>query len=545
MVEFLKKHFPIFIGLGLLWISIILMLIIALIGTKGTFIYVLDDPYIHMTISRNIVEYGVWGIKPTEFSSASSSVLYTLLLTGVYFVFGINTYDPFIIGFISVSILLIIFYLLILKLNLSQKNTTLMLIFVIIFVPLPSQVFTGMEHPIQMIFDLLFLYFSLNVLSEQNLENKDSQTDKKTYNRDRILLFILAPLVSSIRYEGLFLIGVVCLLLLLKKKFAFAIFLGIIGVSPIAIFGYYSYLQGASILPSSVLIKSTSNFVSTGFMIFKFLGGNFFAQLGICPHLAIPFVTMIILLRKEFSKKNLLKSRTSIMFLIYILTTSLQVEFAAVGWFFRYEAYLILFVLYIGIYYLRDYIPVFNLSINNRKYKKYMKYVAFFTILVMAGRGGYSFIRTPIASINIYQQQYQMSQFVKTYYNDASIAANDVGALSYYTNANIIDLVGLTDRQIEDARLARNYTTQTIATICTENNVSIAIVYDKWFDNFQLPKLPSSWIKVGEWTLTFNVVAGEPTVSFYALNSSVVTTLRADLEAYSPNLPHGVTYQIY
>ena len=42
------------------------------------FIYPLDDAYIHLALSRNVAENGIWGINPNSFDSASSSILYTL-----------------------------------------------------------------------------------------------------------------------------------------------------------------------------------------------------------------------------------------------------------------------------------------------------------------------------------------------------------------------------------------------------------------------------------------------------------------------------------
>ena len=49
-------------------------------AANGTFVYTLDDAYIHLTIGRTLAEHGVWGVSPREYSSASSSPLWTILL---------------------------------------------------------------------------------------------------------------------------------------------------------------------------------------------------------------------------------------------------------------------------------------------------------------------------------------------------------------------------------------------------------------------------------------------------------------------------------
>jgi hypothetical protein len=68
-----------------LYLALIAVLIwIGLSFTRGAFVYTQDDPYIHLTIARTLAEHGVWGISATEFAGASSSLLWTLLLAGLW-----------------------------------------------------------------------------------------------------------------------------------------------------------------------------------------------------------------------------------------------------------------------------------------------------------------------------------------------------------------------------------------------------------------------------------------------------------------------------
>lgn len=48
--------------------------------TGGTFVYVIDDPAIHLTMARRLAFDGTWGVVPGEFQSASSSPLWVVLL---------------------------------------------------------------------------------------------------------------------------------------------------------------------------------------------------------------------------------------------------------------------------------------------------------------------------------------------------------------------------------------------------------------------------------------------------------------------------------
>ena len=46
-------------------------------------VYPLDDAYIHMAISKNLQQHGVWGVTRHQFSSTSSSILFTLLFSAM------------------------------------------------------------------------------------------------------------------------------------------------------------------------------------------------------------------------------------------------------------------------------------------------------------------------------------------------------------------------------------------------------------------------------------------------------------------------------
>ena len=66
------------IGLYLGLVGILLW--VSLARTGGTFVYAQDDPYIHLALARTLADHGVWGIRPGQFASASSSPLWTVLL---------------------------------------------------------------------------------------------------------------------------------------------------------------------------------------------------------------------------------------------------------------------------------------------------------------------------------------------------------------------------------------------------------------------------------------------------------------------------------
>ncbi len=74
----------------------------------GIFSYPLDDTYIHMSIAKNFAQNGTWGINAHQFSAASSSILYTILLAVLFKIFSANVLIPFILNAITAIILLIV-----------------------------------------------------------------------------------------------------------------------------------------------------------------------------------------------------------------------------------------------------------------------------------------------------------------------------------------------------------------------------------------------------------------------------------------------------
>src|SRR6187402_792835 len=90
--------FPLILALLATFITVYLLEGATLRQTGGEFIYPLDDPFIHMQIARNLAFHGTWGINPQEFGSASSSLLYTVILAALFKLFAANVLIPFIIN---------------------------------------------------------------------------------------------------------------------------------------------------------------------------------------------------------------------------------------------------------------------------------------------------------------------------------------------------------------------------------------------------------------------------------------------------------------
>ncbi|MEP6685057.1 MAG: hypothetical protein ABJA35_17410, partial [Parafilimonas sp.] len=145
------------------------------------------------------------------------------------------------------------------------------------------------------------------------------------------------------------------------------------------------------------------------------------------------------------------------------------------------------------------------------------------------------------ACINIYEQQYQMANFVNTYYNTDTIAVNDIGAVSFFNKSKVIDLWGLANMQVAKAKKDKYDTPAFLNTLTNNEHVNIAIVYDSWFDS----SLLKNWQKVATWQIQNNVICGDATVSFYAAKTNADSSLKTNLAAFQQLLPADVTVKYY
>jgi hypothetical protein len=119
-----------------------------------------------------------------------------------------------------------------------------------------------------------------------------------------------------------------------------------------------------------------------------------------------------------------------------------------------------------------------------------------------------------------YLEQYQTAQLIRSYYPAAAVIVNDLGATTYYTQARILDLVGLGD--LEPLRIMRNtaYTSREVTAWTAPYQPKIAVVSLGW--SVAVPLIPAEWVRVA-------IVEMPPhfhRVGFYAVDPKEAWTLR-------------------
>lgn len=509
-------HKRIFI-IGFIVTSLLVLyyVVLGLTQNHGKFVYPIDDTYIHMAMAKNFSRHGVWGVTNYAFSSSTSAPLYTLLLSLLYFIFGVKVIFPFLLSAAFGYLTLYAVYRFA-KQNLPAKVYALLNAMIIVFVPMHIQMISGMEHTLHLLFSYYIVLFSLEII----------KGDTSAKNMWLLLLAITLGVLT--RYETLFIAGCVSICFLIQRNYKNAALVLIAAVLPVCIYGYVSVMNGSFFFPNSILVKAnTPELTAKEFIRFFYL--NYY-------HLfSTPFIVscIVLLLFTVYSVGNgggFYKALNKYFLQLIILAVIIiHMNFAKTGWFFRYEAYLI-FLTVFSLHPLLTYLfSTANDRVNEEK-NLWPVLIVSLLMLPLLIRFGETFFTAQKAMNNTYSQQIRMAEFVKHYYPKNKIIANDIGAITYYNDVELFDLMGLATVDVITNKKQKEISFQRFIDSATSGKgYEVAMLYESWFKN----DLPSHWVKAGAWNIKDNRVCGADTVSFYSTDSVYLLRLKNNLKEFS------------
>ncbi|MEO5953602.1 MAG: hypothetical protein ABIQ44_14140 [Chloroflexia bacterium] len=336
----------------------------------------------------------------------------------------------------------------------------------------------------------------------------------------------------------------VCALFVIRRKFLHAIALGVISFAPLALYGIISIMQGSYFLPNSLILKSsTSNITSLSDLFITSVVTGYHELLASGPLFVLVVLSLLLIAALYFQSRQLW-TPTILLLSIFVSSSMLHLILASAGAYssFRYDAYLLVLGLVVVTY---GFTRLIDQTDQQRvvlsPFARYALIASLGLILLTPPfyrRGWVILADTSEATNNIYQQQFQMADFLSEYYMGRSVAANDIGLISYQADIRLLDLWGLASMQVAQAKRAGEYNTELIAKLAQEHNVEIALVYTSWYEPYG--GLPKTWEKVGSWTVSHNLVLGDNTVTFYAVDKAEAQELCDNLTAFAGQLPAGV-----
>jgi hypothetical protein len=506
---------------------------------SGTFLYTMDDPYIHLALSDQI-RHGNYGLFPGIHAAPSSSILFPFLLapaSGTPF----HPWLPLVINVCAMFLTVGIMHRFLRHLRLGESGFAIAaqagaLFMAAVCFNIVGVVFTGLEHSLHIAAVAATVYGLALFL-----------------DRGKLPPWLPAVLVLSplLRYEGLALSAGVLLVLAMKGRVRTALATFAVIVTLMGAFSVFLVRLGLPMLPSSILSKSA---VAAGSIegLGSFRAG--FVQ-AVDTALGHPIGLFLMLIAAvaalacalQISHHGLFRrdrgwNSNGSMWLALLFLLTGQTAAGRWGWLERYEVYAIVGTAMIGVYLGRAAIrtalaPAAGPASRDR-------YIfaagAALALFVFGTRYLFTTSHLPVAANNIYEQQLQMHNFIDDFYR-APVAVNDIGLASYRSPYFALDLGGLGSEKARKLQ-AEGADADAYKNFVAENGIHLIIVYEEWFSD----SIPDTWQKVGTMSLSrFNWTSAHPDVQFYVTDDATAATVRRELTAFRAVLPPRVKLVIY
>lgn len=507
----------------------------ALRRSDGHLVYVIDDPAIHLSIARNLAEHGTWGVVPGHFESASSSPVWTVLVSAwLELVPGPDAVAPLVL---NVAAGLVVIALL----GSGQRivapswrrpfDVAAVAILVTIVLFLPGLAMTGMEHTLH-----IALVLGAVVLAHRS-------TTGRTGPGPVWLPYALLAVATLTRFETVFVaLGLALALFLAPRAGA-----GRIGVDdpvgrvrrpvlvlassavPLGAFAAFNRLMGQEWLPNSVMAKAAVGTSPSG-LVWEVLD-RFDADTLVACLAAVAVVALVVNQRRWAS--------WSFPAIVVVVAIGLHMVFARVGWYERYQAYLIALGTYFVIELMGAELPALRLPPAHAVTACGVAVVA----LLLAGDKPQATVEADRAVGETFDQRYQAARFLARYYDGRPIATGELGYISLQHEGPITDVLGLGDHEVleewqrADGPPGAAYWEELVR----RRGVDVVAVYPDTLDGAE----PDSWVQVGQWQLDRSVTtAPSEYFRFYATNPEAVGPLREHLAEFEDELPGRVATRL-
>lgn len=522
----------------------------------GKLTYPIDDAYGHMALAKNLVRHGVWGYSALDgFSSAVSSLLWPLLLAAGFGVFGLHGSLALVFNVLLGAGLLFVASAGIRRYTRSGWVNFGTLATMVLLTPLHVVVSVGMEHTLHALLSVAFALLAARLLAAGNGEAA-AAPGRRPFGGSAWLPVVAGLLVMT-RYEGLFMVAIVGLLCLCRGWWRLGLVLGAAAAAPVVAYGLYAVAKGWYFLPNSLMLKGNALTDRSLAGVLNYLG-TAYRQLILNPHLmmvslALAAALLAVLLPRGRSFWN----GPALLLTITVVTTALHLQLAGVGWFYRYEAYLlILAMMSLGVTLGAALAPHPDDPSNEQGNlvrtgsPGWLRPAGWLPRVGAAALAAGLFLPPLVtraweasgklspACHNIYEQQYQMGLFLREFYQGKGVVANDICAISYLSDIRLFDIYGLADLEVLRAKRRGDYGQDDVRRLTASRDARVIIIYDTWSAAYG--GNPLEWKLVGRWSIPDNIICGDGTVSFYAPDAGAVPELTRALREFAPRLPASV-----
>lgn len=503
----------------------VIYILIMLSQTEHNFTYILDDAYIHLAMAKNFSLHGVWGVTEYDFSSSSSSPVFTFVLSGLITVFGNQQLIPLVFNLICAG--LILYFLNRYYSDQFEENAAIVFasVFTLLFTSVHLLVFSGMEHVLQLLVMVINIYYF----------EKWKLSGFRNYIFSGWFFFTITML-GLIRFESMFYFLAIAFVFLLLRQYKNSAYVLLYGFIPVMIFGYFNYQKAGYFFPNSVIIKGTRLDFSGDYpgqimdvLLSKIILNPYFYFAGL-----FPLCLSVLLIIQDYKKKLNLRQVVLNNFLLitFGITFFIYGLFGQFTNFFRYEAFLLTIFVMAAIPKIKKLFINGNFLLKQNRQSAFLITSITMTLILKIALVCILII---IGSRNVYEQQVQSARFLKKYYNNNALVANDIGAVCYFTNIHLLDIMGLGSKEVVPFKIKagqnerfRNFLMDSTA----QHDFKLAILYDEWTEG----RIPENWKKVAMLEITgVNAVLGSKQVFVYAVDPDIHESLKQNIKDFSWN----------
>jgi hypothetical protein len=502
------------------------VLLQALGRTEGRLVYVIDDPAIHLSVARNLAEHGTWGVVPGHFESASSSPVWTVLLAGwLRLVPGPDSAAPLALNVLASLGVIAVFGWAQHALRPALRRpldvvATVVLVTVVLF--LPGLTFTGMEHTLH----ILLLVATVALFHRR--------AGGRPVPGPGWLPYALLAAATLTRFEtGFVAVGIALAMLVTEPGprlwpptlARWRRPLAVVAVPAVAFAGFavVNRLMGQGLLPNSVLAKGPKT--SAGPALLETAFNRFGSDQLVALLTGVAVVAVV-----AFGRRNPAWSFPAV---VVAVAVPLHMLFAQVGWYERYQAYLVALGVYLVLCLLAE-LPVTGPAAVPR----WAAPVLACLLVLFAGNKPAGVVRAGDAMTDTYEQRYQAALFLQRYYDGEPVATGELGYISLFHRGPITDVFGLGDHEVlqEWQRVDDRPGPDFWEALVEQRGADVVVVYPLTLYR----NVPDSWISVGTIGVDrFVTTAPGPSLTVYATRPEAVDRLHDNLEDFRDDLPSG------
>ncbi|CAD7803595.1 hypothetical protein CHRY9390_01100 [Chryseobacterium aquaeductus] len=488
--------------------------------TDFHYTYVLDDAYIHLAMAKNFALHNVWGVTSHEFSSSSSSPLFTYLLSLTIEFLGNNDQFPL---YLNIVFGVGVFYFLnryYSEFFQNVRNVVFAILFTVFFAVLHLQMMSGMEHLLHVLLIVINVYCLLKI------------------KRSRLAVYgfyVTIVLMGLVRFENMFYFVSLAICFILIKKWKTALMVILVGFVPVMIFCWFNFQESGYFFPNSLIVKGTRLDFDSNLMIQikDIVLNNLLLNISFYKVGIFPLAMCTILIYRDFKnqkptevvKNNFLLIAFSMLMICHALFADLKSGF-------RYEAYILVGFSMALIPKLKS---VFENFRGYIKHQKLMSFLVLANFALLIYKFWIAHLVLDNGGKNIYEQQVQSAKFLNTYYNKSKVVANDIGAITYYTDIQLFDIVGLGSAEMipftKDKKRFDSSFEDFVGNFIADHHYELAVVYEDWFDGH----VPKTWEKVAVLKISNKITVYGEEVSIYCIDLNNCNQLKNNVKNFKWN----------